>query len=146
MAKHSKGSRKWSRTLDWLIAAPGAIASALAPWYELILSFPIISDYWQPHLRSTATGIAAIAFVAVNVRNRGGARHGVSPSIGLSAAVAGTMFAVCLAFWLATGFWNPGVPAVYGVWFLWILAYIGLFGSIAVLLAGIALFVTRGNY
>lgn len=42
-----------------------ATVAALGPWYNKIMSFRLVSEYWQPALNTATTTIAATACLAV---------------------------------------------------------------------------------
>jgi len=126
MSSFSDFAKRWEA---WGLPA---IISVLAPWYEKVFAFPLISAYWQPNLNIfcalVGTIVAVITFVLFSRKPKKKVRHWL---FGLMALLCAALV-LCLILRLIVGVtFFPGAQNQWIVWFGWIIAYVGIFTGLS---------------
>jgi hypothetical protein len=106
---------------------PAAIG-VLAPWYEKVIAFPLISPYWQPGLNTVCTVLGALAAVAAFALCHGHPKKVVKGWLYRSLVFLVAAFLACLVLKLTVGVaFFPGAHYQWIVWAAWIIAYVATF-------------------
>ena len=110
---------------------PAAIG-VLAPWYEKVLAFPLISPYWQPELNTFCTVAGAIAAVIAFALFLGQPKKVVTGWLYHMLVLLIAAFLACLVLKLTVGVtFFPGAHYQWIVWAGWIIAYVAIFACLS---------------
>ncbi|NEH59670.1 hypothetical protein GR198_28510 [Rhizobium leguminosarum] len=116
----------------WPLWGLPAFATLLAPWQEKLTNMSLISDMFQPTL-NTAASILAPLCCLVTFSVVGGTPKTLSkPCLRAFGVFIGALI-VCLCFKYLLGmWWSPDPLLTMGLWVIWAVAYLTLFGAFAV--------------
>lgn len=124
MSNFSDYTKRWEA---WGI--PAAIG-VLAPWYEKVIAFPLISPYWQPELNTICMVVGALSAIITFAQFHRHPREGAKIWLFRVLVLLAVLLFACLVLKLTVGIaYFPSANYQWIVWSGWILAYIGLFAS-----------------
>lgn len=110
---------------------PTAIG-VLAPWYEKVFAFPMISPYWQPELNTFCTLAGAIAAVIAFAIFLHRPKKVVKSWLYRMLMLLFVTLLACLVLKLTVGVtFFPGAQNQWVVWAGWIIAYVSIFACLS---------------
>lgn len=116
---------------------PLTVAAALAPHLDQLVSFPLISDYWQPNLDRTAALVASFASIVTYALGCRTTLLRIRRVVKFFVVVFGVAFLTCIflqihdvSAHLSGRFLKDIVVYVH------VVVYVGMFVSFAVVLVG----------
>lgn len=126
---------------SWSI--PAAIG-AFAPWYEMVLAFPLISSYWQPELNFFCMFFGSFAAVIIFAMFRHKPKGVLTRPLILMIVLFVFAVLVCLVLQFTVGVtFFPSAEYQWLFWIVWFIAYGAIFVTVGATFALITLKVAK---